>query len=171
MTLMPRPLRRGVFLSVGSMERSITIISEYACSPLDLWKSAISFDDLQIVVGKLIQFRNLPTGSISGNEGEINVDVSLFGALPFQPYSMQLAEFDERHMSLTSFEHGMGVKTWRHKMQVSATDHGARLTDTVTIDAGFRTWPVVLWARFLYRSRIPRRRKLLADRLGNQHKE
>lgn len=143
--------------------QTIHLTHIYNASPKRVWRLATDFDALQQIMTKIIVFEGLPSGRVTAGQ-QIDVRVSLFGKLPWQPYHMQLVDFDEAGMSFRSSEHGAGVKSWVHTLTV--TPHGAGgacLTDHVEIDAPPLTPLFAQWARFLYNYRHKPRQALLAN--------
>ena len=59
--------------------------------------------------------------------------------------------------------HGAMIKTWDHMIEVAPDGDGTRFTDRVTVDAGWLTPFVALFARVFYRHRQRRWRRLIAN--------
>lgn len=58
-------------------------------------------------------------------------------------------------------ESGSLVRSWRHAIKVGVGAAGnAVYSDEVSIDAGWRTFPIWLWAQWFFRRRHRRWRKL-----------
>ena len=134
----------------------------YATTPDRLWASAVDLADLRTVCRGLIGFddRVPATGRI--HEGDVFVtDVRLFGRLPAQTYRMDVAELSDRDRRFRSEESGAGVTRWSHVCTVTQTATGARLTDSIDIEAGAMTPLMALWARLLYHIRGRRRAALV----------
>lgn len=147
----------------GWFMQTVHLTHFYDASPARVWRLATDFDALQHVMRKIIVFEGLPTGQITAGQ-QIDVRVSLFGKLPWQPYHMQLLDFDEPGMSFRSSEHGAGVKSWVHTLTVTPHgEGGACLTDQIEIAAPPLTPLFAQWAKFLYKSRHKPRQALLAD--------
>lgn len=134
----------------------------YPVAPERLWRLATSYDALGRVMAGLVEFDGLPEGRTRTGQ-EIHVQVSLFGRLPAQPYTMEVLECDDSRMILRSSERGAGVRSWNHRMKVAPAPGGSRLSDTIEIDAGLMTWAFALWARYLYTARHKPRLRLLED--------
>ncbi|WP_371170671.1 SRPBCC family protein [Aliiroseovarius sp. 2305UL8-7] len=143
--------------------RSITLHHQYPQPPKRVWQLVTDFEALEMVMQGLIAFKELPKGRIY--EGQhLDVEVSLFGKLPWQPYSMTVVVCDDERMNFQSSEVGAGVKTWRHSLTVTDTETGGScLTETIEIDAGLLTRPFLMWARYLYNARHQPRERLLAS--------
>lgn len=148
------------------MLREVQLRHNYAFPAQAVWQVATDLDHLKIVTEGLLAFRDLPSGRIA--EGQtLDVQVSLLGLLPYQPYRMQVVHSDDEQMRFASEEQGVGVKVWRHRLHVVSTATGAQLHETIEIDAGWKTPLFVAWARFMYRRRHPRRVGILRQLKGN----
>ncbi|WP_298821053.1 SRPBCC family protein [uncultured Roseibium sp.] len=138
----------------------VELVHDYPFSAREVWKVATDLGHLKTVTEGLLAFRDLPGGEI--HQGQVlRVEVSLFGRLPYQPYEMKVAKFDDAKMEFTSEEKGAGVKTWRHSLSVAPTPTGSRLAECIEIDGGFLTPLFAAWARYMYRQRHPRRLHIL----------
>ncbi len=142
------------------MPKTIQIIHDYAVAPQKLWDLITDYDALEEVMKGIVSYTGTPSGQLQAGQ-KMDIEVSLFGKLPKQPYYMEVVSCDHDQMIAQSFERGAGVKSWRHNMRVTPTETGSRLTDTIEIDAGFMTPIFVLWARFLYKARHKPRLRLL----------
>ena len=150
----PAPIAQEIVMA------TITLQHEYPY-PADLvWAVATDLDHLKEVVAGLVEFRNLPSGRIYHGQ-RLDVDVSLFGKLPYKPYHMHVAHLDDAVMHFKSSEKGAGVKSWNHELNVVAADDGSRVTETIEIDAGLLTPIFKWWASYLYRSRHQPRMRIL----------
>lgn len=142
------------------MTRLLRVSHDYPVAPRALWDLVTDLDQFEEMCGGLVTFEGLPPGRVS--QGMVaEVRVRLFGRLPPMEYRMEVVEVDDLNMRVRSSEFGAGVRSWRHSFQVSASPAGARLTDTIEIDAGWLTWAYALWARILYRTRHGARMRLL----------
>ena len=145
------------------MPRTVTLTHDYPHPPAAVWQVATDLDDLAEVCRPLLRFSGLPSGRI--RQGQvIEVGVRLFGILPEQPYRMTVVELDDDAMTFRSDENGSGVEYWRHTLSVTADGPGARLTETIEIEAGRATPAFAAWARLLYRRRHPGRLRILDRR-------
>lgn len=126
----------------------------YDAPPDLVWAAAIDFDLLAQSARGLTTFRGLPQGQVRAGQ-VVNVDVSLFGLLPWQPYQMQLLDFDPIARQFHSSEKGIGVATWEHRLRVAADGDQSVLIDHLEIEAenSKMTWAYIRWARYLYRRR------------------
>lgn len=142
------------------MGRTVRLTHEYPVDADRLWALATDLDALAGVSGRLVRFEGLPSGHCRTGQ-VIDLRVSLFGLLPWRPYRMRVISCDDAARRLVSEEEGMGVALWRHRLSVDATEAGARLTDEIEIEAGWKTPLVARWARMLYARRDAPRRRML----------
>ncbi|WP_299083898.1 SRPBCC family protein [uncultured Ruegeria sp.] len=142
--------------------RAVHLAHDYAFPAGLVWDVVTDFDHLQTVTKGVLAFRNLPSGQLFQGQ-HINVDVSLFGWMPYQPYEMTVLALDEEHMSFLSSEVGAGVKSWNHSLQVIPQTDGCRVSEQIEIDAGVATPLFSARARYLYRRRHKPRLQILAD--------
>lgn len=143
--------------------RTVKLIHDYAAPARDVWQIAIDYDCLSEVMAGLVTFEGLPSGSVQAGQS-MTVMVSLFGKLPAQPYHMEVVAFEDDEMRFQSSERGAGVKSWHHTLHVTPTETGCQLSDTIEIDAGWKTWMFALWARYLYAKRHAPRLRILHRR-------
>ena len=141
--------------------KTVSLTHDYPYPARDLWTIAADLDALKSVMEGIITFEGLPKGRVFTGQ-KLEVMVSLFGKLPAQAYFMEVLECDDDAMILRSSEKGAGVKSWRHTLSVTGSDHQSQLHDVIEIDAGWMTFAFAAWARFLYRKRHEPRLRLLA---------
>lgn len=143
--------------------KTVVLQHDYDAIPARVWALATDYDALKIVMKGLVAFEGLPEGRTKTGQ-QCDVQVSLFGKLPGQPYSMKILECNDDMMVLRSSEKGAGVKSWLHTLTVSETSSGGScLTDRIEIEAGLLTFIFAKWARFLYAARHKPRSALLAE--------
>lgn len=143
--------------------RTVKLIHDYAAPARDVWQIAIDYDCLSEVMAGLVTFEGLPSGRVQAGQS-MTVMVSLFGKLPAQPYHMEVIAFDDDEMRFQSSERGAGVKSWTHTLHVTPTEAGCQLSDTIEIEAGWKTGMFALWARYLYSKRHAPRLRILQRR-------
>lgn len=125
-----------------------------------VWTVSSDYDALEKVTAGMVAFRGLPRRRMVQGDA-LNVEVSMFGLLPWKPYRIEMIEVDNDARTYLSEEHGAGVKTWTHRHRVTPTGAGCTLTDRIEIDAGRLTLVAALWARLMYQRRHPARLRLL----------
>lgn len=141
--------------------KTVRLSHVYDHPPQAVWDVATDFDCLKEAMRGLITFKGMPSGTI--HKGQvINVEVSMFGLLPYQPYRMELVELDPVARHFKSDEQGMGVDHWQHSLRVLPHARGAELVDEIEIEAGWRTSVVCAWARYMYKRRHKPRLEMLA---------
>lgn len=141
--------------------RTIELTHHYAVPPERLWALVTDYNALAEVMRGLVRFDGLPPGRTRTGQ-RFEVQVRLFGRLPPQPYVMEVLQCDDIGRVLRSAEHGMGVDTWRHTLRVTEIPGGrSTLSETVEIDAGWRTPIFAAWARFMYGARHRPRLRML----------
>ena len=95
-------------------------------------------------------------------EGEVVVGwVFLFGVIPFSRHHLYVARIDDATRTMSSREGGGLVKSWNHDIIVTPTGlESCDYRDRIEIDAGLFTPVVALYARWFYRMRQRRWRRL-----------
>lgn len=144
------------------MPQTVTLTHTYEHPAALVWHIATDLECLKQVTRSLLTYRSLPTGSIYAGQ-ELQVDVSLFGKLPYQPYRMKVVSFDPEKFYFQSSESGAGVKSWQHKLQVIKDQDRCRIEESIEIDAGFMTPVFTAWARFMYKKRHQPRLEILRN--------
>ncbi|MEP5730431.1 MAG: hypothetical protein ABJL67_13805 [Sulfitobacter sp.] len=153
------------------MPKTIHLSHDYPYPATAVWQIATNLDLLKRVVKGKVTFRKLPSGAIYAGQ-VLNVDVSLFGIMPYQPYRMEILSLDEKTFSFVSDEQGAGVRSWRHSLRVIALGQHSQIVEKIEIDAGVLTWVFCHWARYLYKGRhIPRLSILREFGTANKGKE
>ncbi|MGH1446946.1 MAG: SRPBCC family protein [Cognatishimia sp.] len=140
----------------------VTNTFHYAASPERVWNMVTDYTALSIVCKKFLRFDGLPEGRIYTGQ-KVDVEVSLFGRLPAQPYHMEVVLCDDNAMRFESKELGAGVKKWNHTLSIEPDGEGSRLVEQIKIEAGLLTPLFKLWAGVLYRGRHEPRQELLAS--------
>ena len=141
--------------------KTVSLSHDYDAPPERLWHLVTDLDALAEVNRPRITMTGLPSGRIHTGM-DLSVMVSVFG-LPAQPYRMQVVLCDDAAMRFRSSEHGAGVDRWDHALQVSPVGQGCRVTEQITLSAGWKTALFALWARYLYTARHKARLRLLSQ--------
>lgn len=129
-------------------KKRLTLHHDYPAPPEAVWQLAIDFDAFAEAMKGVATFRNMPSGLLQQGM-VIDAEVSLFGKLPWQPHHMEIELCDHEAMMFQSRERGPGIKSWDHHLQVTETETGSRLTDTVEIEAE-RSWLTPIYARWAH---------------------
>ena len=142
--------------------RTITVSERYDVPAHELWAHVVRYAALEATMsGRFVRVR-CPEG-----EEQVGHDVSLtfrlFGRIPIGRWRFKVTMRDDARRRLVSEEQGTGVRSWMHEIMIDEEpDGGARLTDTITIDAGRLTPLVCAFAKRDYMRRHRLRRRLLA---------
>ena len=147
------------------MPRTITVELHYDAPAEMVWNINTSFETFERLMAGLVRFEGLPNSGQIYQGQVLDIHVSLLGKLPPTPFRIDVLECDHDAMRFCSSEQGAGVKTWLHTSQVRPKGDGCVLTDSVVIDAGWKTWAVCQWAKFIYRKRHGPRLDIIAERL------
>ncbi|GGL63850.1 SRPBCC family protein [Wenxinia marina] len=142
----------------------VRLVRDFAVSPDRLWQSATDLGHLRRVCAGLVTFDDcVPREGRIAEGDRFDTVVRLFGRFPPQRYRMEVAELDDAGMRFRSEESGAGVRRWTHRLEVRPHPNGARMEETIDIDAGPATPLLALWARILYTIRGRRRARILAQ--------
>ncbi len=145
------------------MGKSVVVTHLYASPPALVWHVATDFACFAEAMKGVATFEGMPREGQLRAGDVFDVKVRLFGWLPPMDYHMRLAAFDPENYRFRSVEHGGSIRHWEHVLTVTPTAEGARLTDTIEIDAGFLTPLMRQWARFVYSRRHKPRLRMLSD--------
>lgn len=86
----------------------------------------------------------------------------LFGVIPFGTHTIHVIRFDPDGISTR--EGNARVPVWNHAIRLVPQEDGStRYTDHVEIRAGWKTFPVWLWANAFYRHRQRKWMQLLKE--------
>ena len=98
-------------------------------------------------------------------DGQYKLRMLAFGILPvgWQTVGLETQPMRGEVWSIRDNGHGAMIKTWDHMIEVAPDGDGSRYTDRVTVDAGWLTPFVALFARIFYRHRQRRWRRLVAN--------
>ncbi|MDJ0823818.1 MAG: SRPBCC family protein [Paracoccaceae bacterium] len=140
--------------------RRVTVVHDYPVPPQQVWALVSNYDSLQTVMRGKIAFADLPAGDIRQGD-DLALRVSLFGLFPWRPYKLRIETCDAAAMHLQSREAGLGLCHWAHRIEVIPHNGGARLTDIIDIDAGWKTPIVSAFATWMLRARHRPRLRLL----------
>lgn len=144
------------------MAKPVVISHDYQASPAAVWHVATDFACFAEAMKGIATFEGMPTEGHLESGDVFEVKVRLFGWMPPMDYRMELAELDPNGHKFRSVESGGSIRRWEHVLTVTPLEDGARLTDHVTIDAGFSTPLMRLWARYVYTRRHAPRLRMLA---------
>ena len=134
----------------------VSLTHRYDAPPRAVWELATDLDFLAEI--SPFPMEGLPKGRIHRGQ-VIETRVRAFGAA--RPYRMEVAEMDEGEMRFASRESGMGARRWDHTLRVVPDGEGARIEESIEVEAGALTPLYALMARRLYaRRHAPRLARL-----------
>lgn len=121
---------------------------------------------LRYVAAPLVYFESVAPADWPSRwtTGPFPVRMKLFGLLPLgeQTIDISMPSASPDCFALRDNGHSRLIPRWDHLITIEATDDGARYTDRVEIEAGWRTPFVGLFARLFYAHRQRRWRRLAA---------
>lgn len=97
--------------------------------------------------------------------GDYAFVMRVFGVLPLGVHSIHIDKWSRSDGVIHSQEHNRYVPVWNHTIRLNEIDSDrTHYTDTVEIEAGWKTPFVGLWARLFYRHRQRKWRRILKSR-------
>jgi hypothetical protein len=143
---------------------TVEITARYPADPDAVFQSALRFSEMTEAMAGIATYKGLPI-SDTAHEGEtIIVDVTFWGVFKQRGHRMFIERLDPQARIIQSRESGNGIKRWDHTLSVEPDGAGALWTDTVVIDAGWRTPFVARFAAFVYVRRHRHRKALSIER-------
>jgi ligand-binding SRPBCC domain-containing protein len=142
--------------------RTVVVSTHLDAPPERVWELLQQPSTLVHVAAGLLRFSGaseLPARWEEGAQFSTRLWVAGIIPLPWR-HHIRLVGIDGERLRIESEESGGPVRTWNHRILVSAEDHGTRYVDEVDIEAGWLTGVVALTARVLYRYRQARWRRL-----------
>ena len=134
--------------------------AHYDIPPERLWAEVVRYAALEALMsGPLVRVR-CPEGEEQAGD-DVALTFRLLGLVPIGSWRFKVIERDDARRRLKSEEQGTGVRAWTHEIEITADGTGARLTDTITIDAGRLTPIVCAFARRDYTRRHVQRKRML----------
>jgi hypothetical protein len=140
------------------MPTTIEITAYYRESPDTVFQSALRFSEMAEAMSGLATYAGLPEND-TAREGEtVVIDVTFWGWFKQKGHKMYVERLDPKARIIQSRESGNGIKRWDHTLSVQPDGLMACWTDTVVIDAGWKTFLVAGFAAYVYRRRHRYRR-------------
>jgi hypothetical protein len=140
------------------MTKTIEIVADYHANPDSVFTSALRFSEMAEAMSGIAVYSGFPA-SDTAEEGEtIVVDVTFWRLFKQRGHTMFVERLDRENRILQSRESGNGIKRWDHTLSVQPHGAMARWTDTVVIDAGWRTSLMARFAAYVYLRRHRHRR-------------
>lgn len=134
-------------------------------APERIWTLLSRVDSLRFVTSPLLRFVSLDTvhPEVFVQGGVYRFALRLFGVIPLGRHQIHIKLLDPVRCCIRSEETGRMAPLWHHRITLKALPGGQTYyTDSLSIDAGWRTGMVCLFARLFYRHRQKRWARLLA---------
>jgi hypothetical protein len=149
------------------MAKLVEVVAHYDADPDQLFQSALRFSEMTEAMAGIATYAGLPASDTALEGDTIIVDVTFWKLFKQRGHTMFIERLDPKERIIQSRESGNGIKRWDHTLSVQRSDSGAVWTDSVVIDAGWRTSIVVRFAAFVYgRRHRNRNAKSILVRLG-----
>ncbi|MDB9838578.1 hypothetical protein OAC40_00450 [bacterium] len=148
----------GLFLleDLLQMPRVVTVTAQYSQTPDKVFADAIDLKELVAAMSDIAVYRGMPSEPLC-QAMTIVSDVTFWGWLKIEGHHMHLENLDLVGRRLQSREHSKMVKRWDHQITVIPNQTGAIWIDQVELDAGWKTYFVALFCRYMYKHRHRRR--------------
>ena len=141
------------------MTRRIEVFATYEGDADAIFTSALDFAELQAAMRGLATYKGLPDGPIA--EGDtVTVDVTIWGIIGQKGYRMHVERLDHANRIVQSRENGDGIRRWDHTLSVQPDGDRVLWTDSILVDAGWRTRFMARFGKYLYARRHRRRNAL-----------
>jgi hypothetical protein len=135
------------------MARTVRITAWYADDPDTLFGSALRFSEMAEAMAGLATYSGFPDSDTAEQGQTIVVDVTLWGIFKQKGHTMFVERLDRENRIVQSRESGNGIRRWDHTLSIQPDGHLACWTDTIVIDAGWRTGLMARFAAYLYARR------------------
>ncbi|MBK8273570.1 MAG: hypothetical protein IPK89_11955 [Sphingomonadales bacterium] len=136
-----------------NMGLMVVVTAHYAADPDAVFQSALRFSEMADAMRGIATYSGLPA-SDTAREGErITVDVTFWGLFTQRGHVMFIERLDPQARIIQRRESGNGISRWDHTLSVQPDGSRACWTDTVIIEAGWRTWFIARFAAFIYTRR------------------
>lgn len=143
------------------MPEIVSLSHDYTADAARVFAAATDWGAMRASMNGLMVYHGLPqTGPFQGQR--IVAQYQLFGFMPRQTWTMEIVHYAPAEFRIASHEFGGPVRRWDHDMRVEPIAGGARLIETIAIDAGALTAPHAAFARWMYQRRHRVRQNALA---------
>lgn len=131
----------------------VEVKAYYRSDPDAIFRSALRFSEMADAMSGIATYKGLPDGDTAREGDMIVVDVTFWGVFRQKGHTMIIERLDPVARIVQSRESGNGIKRWDHTLSVQPEGAMTCWTDTVFIEAGWRTVFVARFAAFVYRRR------------------
>ena len=134
------------------MAELVEVKAVYTGDADEIFKNAISFRELKDAMRGLATYEgDLPE---TGKVGETySVDVTMWGFLKTKAHTIHIESLSMEKRYVQSREHSNHIKKWDHLLKVDQQGQDAVWTDSIVIDASWRTFVVARFASYVYQYR------------------
>jgi len=138
------------------MPTELLVTARYTQDADTMFEKASSFADMIEMTRKISTYDGLPAlPMVQGRT--YKTDVTVFGVFKTKDYAIRIDTLSKVRRRMQSSEHGDGVTSWKHTLDVLPEGEGCIWTDRVSIDAGRMTPVLARYARFMYLHRHKQR--------------
>lgn len=135
------------------MQLTIEVTAFYTQDADSVFQSALHFSEMTDAMAGLATYEGLPDHGTAREGDTLVVDVTFWGWFKQAGHTMHIARLDPEARVIQSRESGNGIRRWDHRLSVHPDGALTRWTDTVVLDAGWRTPFVAIFAAYMYRRR------------------
>lgn len=135
------------------MQLTIEVTAFYNEDADSVFQSALRFSEMTDAMAGLATYEGLPAHGAAREGDSLVVNVTFWGWFKQTGHSMHIERLDPEARVIQSRERGNGIRRWDHTLSVQPDGAMTRWTDTVVLDAGWRTPFVAAFAAYMYRRR------------------
>ncbi len=140
--------------------RTIEVKATYAADADEMFADAMSFAELRDAMSGLATYEGLPADGLAEQGARHVVDVTMWGWLKTRGHVMEIETVDYESRIAQSREHNPAIKRWDHTISIQPENGKTVWTDTVVLDAGWRTVFVSRFVVYVYTYRHRARKAL-----------
>ena len=145
----------------------VEITAHYPDHPDAVFCSALHFSEMAQAMAGIATYSGLPEDGPFREGDTIIVDVTFWGWFKQKGHAMFIERLDPRARIIQSRESGNGIRRWDHRLSIQPDGEMTQWTDTVVIDAGWRTPIVARFAAMVYVHRHRHRKAMsISRRIG-----
>ncbi len=142
------------------MAMIVQLKAHYDADPDVVFSAALRFSEMTEAMRGIATYQGLPASDIAAQGDTITVDVTFWGILKQRGHKMFIERLDPEARIIQSRESGNGITRWDHTLSVQPDGRRACWTDTIVIEAGWRTPIIARFAAFVYQRRHRHRKAL-----------
>ena len=151
------PGLNGLVRKVSATRVEITAV--YNGDADAIFADALRFEELEEAMRGLAVYDGGPRGPVQQGD-TYTTDVTFWKIFKTRGHVMHVEHLDHGARTIQSREHNPAIRRWDHHLSVQPDGDRVRWTDSVIIDAGWRTPVVARFAAFVYQRRHRHRQAL-----------